>query len=143
MASNICCAWNSPAAGTNRRAPPSAGAQGRSDRTEPMIEWAFAKLEKNYILVMTIATRIFGSVGGFLVLYYVNFTTRLPEEMRRHFDLLGAGMVVIAVAGTVPLAMSKTRGLRRVLRKMRAGQPLSVVESDRAAREAVLFPARE
>ncbi|HVC95553.1 MAG TPA: hypothetical protein VND64_17795, partial [Pirellulales bacterium] len=122
--------------------PDSSAAPRPAALTSPLSERALSRFGEHYILAMVLATRVFGSVGGFLVLYYVNLTTALPPVMRRHFDALGAVLVVLAVGLTVPLALWNTRALRRVLRHLRLDEPVDRELGRRAGREAVLFPSR-
>ena len=107
-----------------------------------MLESLFNKLGSRYILAMTIATRAVGSLGGALVLYYVNLTTQLPAEVRRHFDIAGAIMVALAVFATIPLALWETARLRRALWRLRRGLELSQELGRQAGREAVSFASR-
>ena len=100
---------------------------------------AFQRFHEHYILVMMLATRVVGSIGGSLVMYYVNLTTALPPVMRRHFIVLGLAMVSIAVAATIPLALWDTRRLRRVLRMLRTGEEIDSFSAEKAGREAVTF----
>ena len=107
-----------------------------------MLEWAFKKLGSHYILAMTLATRVIGSLGGSLVLYYVNLTTHLPPLMRHHFDVAGAYLVAFAVSLTIPLALWETPRLRAALRRLGKGEAVPDEIARRAGREAVLFPGR-
>lgn len=107
-----------------------------------MLESLFKKLGSHYIVAMTLATRLIGSFGGALVLYYVNLTTHLQPEMRRHFDLAGAVLVVFAVSLTVPLALWETPRLRKALWNLLHGQEVSDELGRRAGREAVTFASR-
>ncbi|MEX0711689.1 MAG: ATP-binding protein [Pirellulales bacterium] len=107
-----------------------------------LVQRAFERLGEHYIAVMMLVTRVFGSVGGSLVIYYVNLTTLLPPQMRRHFDVAAAIMVTVSVAMTVPLALWETRVLRAVLRQFQRGEPVAADRARQAGREAVLFPSR-
>jgi signal transduction histidine kinase len=109
---------------------------------ESMLEWSFKKLGSHYVLAMTLATRLIGSFGGALVLYYVNLTTHLPPEMRRQFDHVGLWLVALAVSLTIPLALWETPRLRNALRRLRLGLEVSEELGRRAGREAVMFPTR-
>ena len=127
---------------TERIANPPVASPRPPAPTASFSERALSRLGGHYIVTMVLATRVFGSVGGFLVLYYVNLTTELPPVMRGHFDVLGAAMVVLAVALTVPLALWETRALRRVLWRLRRGEPVERELGRRAGGEAVLFASR-
>ncbi|HUY93119.1 MAG TPA: ATP-binding protein [Pirellulales bacterium] len=107
-----------------------------------MLEWLFNKLGSRYILAMTLITRVVGAFGGALVLYYVNLSTHLAPEMRRHFDLAGAVLVALAVLSTILLALWETPGLRKALWRLRRGQPLPDDLARQAGREAVTFASR-
>jgi signal transduction histidine kinase len=108
-----------------------------------MTEWLYRRCGSRYVSVMMLMTRLIGSVGGTLVIYYVLFTTQLPADVRRHFIDAGIVLVPFAVAATFPLALWNTRTLRRVLNQLRAGLPLTARERSRAVLEAVTFPRRQ
>ncbi len=103
-----------------------------------LVRW----LGPHYILLMMIATRLSGSVGGLLVVYYVNLTLRMPDQVRHHFYVLAGIVVVVAVLSSVLASMWETRHLRRVLAHLQGDEPVEVVLAARAGREAVVFPAR-
>lgn len=107
-----------------------------------MAERLLQKLGHHYIFVMVIFTRLFGISGGMLVIYYVEFTQKLPHPVRLHFWVACTVVVVIAVAITVSLAMWETRSLRQVLRRIHTGKPLDPAKAAQAGREAVTLPAR-
>jgi two-component system sensor histidine kinase ChiS len=107
-----------------------------------MTERLLRKLGHHYVLLMMVATRFFGSVGGLLVLYYVNLTLTLPPVIRYHFELMALAVVALAVTLTVVLGMWETRNLRTVLRSLKQGMPVSDDLAARAGREAVLFAGR-
>ena len=107
-----------------------------------MLEGVFNKLGSRYILAMTVVTRLVGAFGGALVLYYVNLTTHLSPELRRHFDLAGAVMVALAVSSTIPLALWETSRLRRALWQLHRGQAVPDDLARHAGREAVTFASR-
>jgi len=108
-----------------------------------MTEWLYRRYASRYITVMMLMTRLIGSVGGALVIYYVLFTTRLPDDVRRHF--VGAGFILVpfAVGMTFPLALWNTRTLRRVLNRLRSGKSLHPDDGPRAVLEAIVFPRRQ
>jgi len=107
-----------------------------------MTEWAFRKFGSQYILVMMLVTRVIGSAGGLLVIYYVNLTTSLPAELRWHFERAGMVVVAVTVAATVLLALWETRTLRRVLAQLIRGQEVNPSAARQAGRTAVLFAGR-
>lgn len=107
-----------------------------------MLERVFNKLGSRYILAMTVVTRLVGAFGGALVLYYVNLTTHLSPELRRHFDLAGAVMVALAVSATIPLALWETSRLRKALWRLQRGQAVPDDLARWAGREAVTFASR-
>ncbi len=94
------------------------------------------RLGPHYILVMMILTRVFGSVGGLLVIYYVELTLVLPEPIRTHFRLGSIIVVIIACTLTVLVAQWETRNLRRILKRKR---PRDHAEAQAAGREAIIF----
>lgn len=104
-----------------------------------MAERLLQRFGHHYILVMMILTRLFGSVGGLLVIYYVELTLDLPDIIRRHFRIAAGVVVVIGCTLTVLLALWQTRNLRQVLRKMRSGEAIDTGEAAAAGREAVVF----
>ena len=82
----------------------------------------FQKYRHHYILVMMIVTRVFGAVGGLAVMYYVDFTQKLPQPIRLHFWLICAVVTVLSTVGTILLALRDTRHSRAVLEKIEAGR---------------------
>src|SRR5438132_14097004 len=107
-----------------------------------MSERLLRRLGHRYILAMMVATRLFGSIGGVLVVYYVNLTLNLPQQIRYHFDLLAVAVVAVAVVLTILLALAETRHLRHVLRKLVHGETVQPARAVKAGREAVMFAAR-
>ncbi len=101
-----------------------------------------AHLGSRYVLLMMIVTRLCGSVGGVMVVYYVNLTLTLPDQIRQHFHVLAAIVVGVAVLATVLLAMWETRHLRPVLQRLHRGLPVDAAQAAQAGREAVILPAR-
>ncbi|MBI3469016.1 MAG: hypothetical protein HY000_38930, partial [Planctomycetes bacterium] len=108
-----------------------------------MAERLLRRLGHHYILVMMIATRLFGSIGGLLVIYYVELTSwEMPIQVRMHWRIASVVVVIIACALTVFLAMYETRSLRRVLRALIRGQAADPAQAVQAGREAVMFVSR-
>jgi two-component system sensor histidine kinase ChiS len=101
-----------------------------------------ARFHRHYILVMMLATRLSGSIGGVLVVYYVNLTLMMPDVIRSHFQNLAVIVVGIAVALTILLALWETKTLRAVLGQLALGQPIAPAQAAQAGREAVIFPGR-
>ena len=108
-----------------------------------MNDWLYLRFRPHYVVLMHVLTRIYGSVGGVLVLYYVLLSTSMPESMQFEIEKLHIPLVVFAVTATVPLALWNTRHLRKVLRLLDEGRPLPQMESRLAIREAVRFPFRQ
>jgi len=108
-----------------------------------MIEWLYNRFRARYIVVMMLITRLIGSIGGALVIYYVLLTTHMPDEMREHFVRAGMFLVPFAVLATVPLALWNTRVLRRVLQQLSRNGSVEPNDKRRAAEEAVRFPGRQ
>ena len=107
-----------------------------------MAERLFQRLGHHYILVMMIVTRLFGIGGGMLVVYYVEFSQRLPDPVRLHFWVIACIVVAIACVNSVLLAMWETRHLRPLLRQMRAGEAIDPALAAKGGREAVVLPGR-
>jgi two-component system, sensor histidine kinase ChiS len=95
-----------------------------------------------YILLMMWVTRASGSFGGLLVLYYVNLSLTLPENIRLHFEIMALVVVALAVSVTVGLALWETRHLRETIRRIREREPVDAELATEAGREAVLFAGR-
>lgn len=100
------------------------------------------RLGPHYILVMMFLTRISGSVGGLLVIYYVELMLTLPRQIRHDFRVISIVVVTVACTLTVLLALWESRHLRVVLALLRAGQPVSPELAREAGREAVIFAGR-
>ncbi|MDP6554215.1 MAG: response regulator [Pirellulaceae bacterium] len=96
----------------------------------------------HFILLMMVSTRVFGTLGGLMVIYYVEFTMDMPDSMRMHFRISSLVVVAIACTLTVLLAMWETRHLRPALKLLKAGQSVSPALEGVAGREAVAFAAR-
>ncbi|HEX3725852.1 MAG TPA: hypothetical protein VHV08_06400, partial [Pirellulales bacterium] len=93
----------------------------------------------HYIIVMMIVTRLIGSVGGTLTIYYVNLTLRLPPDVATHFHVLAALVVMLAVVSTSLMALWETRCLRGVLCDLDQGRIVELSRALSAGREAVRF----
>lgn len=102
----------------------------------------FQRLNDRYILAILIFTRLFGSIGGMAVIYYVELTLNLPSPLREHFRLYSAMVVVFSCTMTVLVAAYETRTMNSVLRKLRSGVPIPAAESMKAGREAATFVKR-
>lgn len=107
-----------------------------------MAERLFKQFGHHYILVMMVVTRLFGSVGGLLVIYYVELALQLPATVRTHFRICSLIVVFIGCTLTVLLALWETRALRRVIERLRRGGYVSPPDSVAAGREAVTFVGR-
>ena len=89
-----------------------------------------------------IASRLFGSVGGLLVIYYVELALSMPETIRMHFRISSIFVVVLGCTLTVLLALWETPSVRRVLRCLKDGEPVDDDSLSEATREAVTFVGR-
>ena len=107
-----------------------------------MYDQLFERLGQRYIAAMMLVTRLSGSIGGVLVVYYVNLTVTLPEPMRTDFITWCAAVVVLAVVLSILMAMWETRQLRQVLRLLFDGETPGAELAAEAGREAVVFPVR-
>src|SRR5487761_416468 len=96
----------------------------------------------HYILLMMWVTRLSGSIGGLMVLYYVNLSLTLPDDIRLHFAVVALMSVSVAVTLTVQLALWETRHLREVLRRIAASRAIEPELAAAAGREAVIFAGR-
>ncbi|HWB11528.1 MAG TPA: ATP-binding protein [Pirellulales bacterium] len=96
----------------------------------------------HYILGLMWVTRACASIGGLLLLYYVNLSLKLPDQIRYHFEVASLILVAFAVTVTVFLALWETRHLREVIRRIRAGKPVEGPLGQEAGREAVIFSGR-
>ncbi len=95
-----------------------------------------------YILLMMIVTRLGGSIGGLLVIYYVELTLRLDPALRYHFRVSAITVVLQCVTATVLIALWELRRVRHVLKCIQWGEPFDPVYAQQAGRDAVLFSAR-
>jgi len=107
-----------------------------------MPERMLRRLGPHYILWMMAVTRLSGSVGGLLVLYYVHLTLTLPDNVRRHFEAVALISVAVAVTLTFIYSLWETRRLRQVLVLVREGLPIDRALGQEAGREAVTFAGR-
>jgi two-component system sensor histidine kinase/response regulator len=96
----------------------------------------------HYLTLMMIVTRLCGSAGGLLVIFYVELTLRLSHEIRSSFRQAAILVVVESCSLTVLIALWELRHVRRVLRRIKQGTPLDPVEASIAGREAVSFASR-
>ena len=76
-----------------------------------------------YILLMMIVTRLGGSIGGLLVIYYVELTLRLDPALRYHFRVSAIAVVLQCVTATVLIALWELRRVRHVLKCIHWGEP--------------------
>jgi signal transduction histidine kinase len=111
-------------------------------RFRQLPERMLRRLGPHYILWMMGVTRLSGSVGGLLVLYYVHLTLSLPENVRRHFESVSLIAVTAAVTLTAIYSLWETRRLRRVLKLVQRGSPVDPALGQEAGREAVTFAGR-
>jgi signal transduction histidine kinase/CheY-like chemotaxis protein/HPt (histidine-containing phosphotransfer) domain-containing protein len=95
-----------------------------------------------YILLMMIVTRLGGSIGGLLVIYYVELTLRLPAEIRYHFRISAIVVVIQCVTSTVLIALWELRRVRHVLKCIERGEPFDPEYARQAGHDAVVFSAR-
>jgi signal transduction histidine kinase len=102
----------------------------------------FERLGHRYIAAMLLATRLCGSIGGVLVVYYVNLTLTLPEPTRTRFVTSCAVVVVLAVILSLLMALWETRHLCTVLTQLFDGKTPDHETAIKAGREAVVFPVR-
>lgn len=96
----------------------------------------------HYILLMMIGTRAFGSMGGLLVIYYVELASTLPQAIRVHFRTSSIVVVILSCTLTVLLALWETRQLREVLKRIKSKMLVSPGQMACASREATLFVGR-
>ena len=107
-----------------------------------MAERLFLRLRQHYILMMMIVTRLFGSVGGLLVIYYIEIALWLPPIVRMHFRISSLVVVIFSCTLTACIALWETRTLREVLRKMQRGERVDSQRAERGCREAIVFVGR-
>ncbi|REK10237.1 MAG: response regulator [Planctomycetota bacterium] len=107
-----------------------------------MLELLLKKLGSRYILVMMIVTRIIGSVGGILTIYYINLTLRVSPEVSEHFQMLAVIVVLAAVISTTLQGMWETRRLQTVLDDLARGRVIELARALDAGRTAVEFCGR-
>ncbi|MBI3465140.1 MAG: response regulator [Planctomycetes bacterium] len=106
---------------------------------EQTIQRLLRRCGEHYILVMMLLTRVCGSVGGLLVLYYVNLSLTLPALIRFHFEMMALVVVAVATTLTVLYALWETRHLRQVLKQIGLGQAVTPELAIEAGREAICF----
>jgi signal transduction histidine kinase len=107
-----------------------------------MFEHLFERLTSRYLAAMFVATRLCGSLGGALVVYYVNLTVTLPEPTLTRFIFACTTVVIVAVILSLIVAGWETRHLRRTLAQLFSGETTDPETAAEAGREAVVFPAR-
>lgn len=117
---------------------PTAELIERPSRVDRWLE----DLGHHFILVMMIATRLFGISGGLLVIYYVEFTMEIPHETRMHFRITSAIVTAVACALTLLLSQWETRHLREAIKRLTRGDEVDQELGDHAGREAVEFSSR-
>jgi two-component system sensor histidine kinase/response regulator len=100
------------------------------------------RLGHHYLAVMMIVTRLCGSAGGLLVIFYVELTLRLSHEIRSSFREAAVFVVIESCSLTVLISLWELRHVRRVLRRIKQGTPLDPIEANKAGREAVAFAGR-
>ncbi len=84
-----------------------------------LVERCFARFGQHYILVMMLATRLFGSIGGLLVIYYIELALKLPDSIRIHFR--AAALVVTVFACSLMVLLACSLPLSGCLYSFRAG----------------------
>ncbi len=104
-----------------------------------MLATLLKKLGPHYILVMMIVTRLIGSIGGVLTIYYIDLTLHVTPEVLSHFRLLAAVVVIAAVVATTLQGLWETRRLRRVLGDLQHGRVVELPRALQAGRDAVEF----
>ena len=107
-----------------------------------MFDELFLRLRHHYVATMMVATRVSGSLGGALVVYYVHLTLTLEEPLRTHFIVSATAVVLLAVALSILFALWETRHLRAVLRLLDNDETPDANLAAHAGREAVTFPVR-
>src|SRR5579872_6667015 len=107
----------------------------------PLTDKYLERFGHQYILLMMIITRLGGSIGGLLVVYYVELTLVLSDEIRRHFEISCLIVVVLCITVTVLMPLWELRHVRRVLRSIKEGRPIDPEDARHAGREAVVFAA--
>src|SRR5213595_986470 len=101
-----------------------------------------SKLGPRYISFVMVTTRLFGLVGGALVVYYVQLTAQMDDMVRFHWYLSATVVVLFSVVLTVLLALTETRSLRRVLKFLALGHPVPPGLARVACEEAITFSRR-
>ena len=106
--------------------------------TEKLFQW----LGHRYVITLMILTRLFGSIGGMGVIYYVELTLSLPSPLREHFRLYSACVVVFSCTLTVLIAMWELRRVNRVIKRFNGGQSVDPAEAHQAGYDAATFVKR-
>jgi signal transduction histidine kinase len=104
-----------------------------------MLARLLKKLGPHYIFVMMIVTRMIGSIGGILTIYYINLTMHVSPEVGEHFQLLAVVVVIAALLSTTLLGMWESRRLRSVLADLQQGRVIELPRALAAGRDAVQF----
>ncbi len=104
-----------------------------------MLATLLKKLGPHYILVMMIVTRLIGSIGGVLTIYYIDLTLHVTPEVLSHFRLLAVVVVIAAVVATTLQGLWETRRLRRVLGDLQHSRVVELPRALQAGRDAVEF----
>src|SRR5687768_3625549 len=107
-----------------------------------MYDQLFKWLGHRYIVAIFLATRGCGSLGGALVVYYVNLTLTMQEPMRTHFYVSCAVVVLICVCLTSLYSLWETRHLKAALKLLQRGEKPDKELAAKAGAEAVVFPVR-
>jgi signal transduction histidine kinase len=100
------------------------------------------RLSSHYIIVMMLVTRLIGSVGGTLTIYYLSITLKLPHDVAMQLYAAAGLGVVLAVISTSLLALWETRGLRSVIHDLGQGRVVELPRALAAGRDAVRFCGR-
>lgn len=96
----------------------------------------------HYIVVMILLTRLAGSVGCLLVIYYTELTLDMTPEVEFHVRLSCILFVALVLFVTTWRTLWETRRLRPVLRKLKAGERIDQNIAEQASREAFTFVSR-
>jgi signal transduction histidine kinase len=107
-----------------------------------MNKWLLSRLGHHYLLLTLFASRIFGAVGGLLVMFYVELALEMSPTVRTHFRIACLVVVAVAIALTLLMAMWETRHLRPALRATLQGKGVDPQQGTEAVREAFIFATR-
>lgn len=91
---------------------------------------------------MILLTRLAGSVGCLLVIYYTELTLKMEPRVEFHVRLSCIVFVAINLAVTTLKAMWETRRLRTVLGKLHTGDRIDPMVAEHASREAFTYVSR-